>query len=543
MRAGPPWKNATVAHESPGVKIETIPYTLPGLVAHAAARWGAREALVDGDIRLSWIELDRQRRRAAAGFVAAGIVKGDRIAIWAPNIWEWIVCAMGLQTLGAILVPINTRFKGGEAADILRRSGARLLFTLDEFLGVRYPDLIAGESLPDLERTVLLRRDGGSNIDWDRFVAAGDSVSDADVDALAAHVQPDDPMDLMFTSGTTGRPKGALLTHYQNIRGFHTWSALYGLNENDRYLIIPPFFHSFGYKGGWLSCVTKGSTILPGLTFDLDVLMPLIAREKVTYMPGPPNVYYALLEHPQRQAFDLSSLRMAMVSSTTIPVELVRRLYDDLKFTAVFTGYGLTENTALGTQTTPDDPPEKVANTSGRPIPDVEIRCIDAAGRVLEPMEPGEIVIRGYTVMKGYFNDPEATRAAIDQDGWLHTGDVGYLDNEGYLKITDRLKDMFIVGGFNCYPAEIEGILMRLRGVAQVAVIGVPDARMGEVGKAFVIRQAGAQLTEAAVIDWAREQMANFKVPRFVEFVESYPLNATGKVLKTELRARTAQNI
>ncbi|MGE0387409.1 MAG: FadD3 family acyl-CoA ligase [Gammaproteobacteria bacterium] len=520
--------------------LEPIPYTLPALVAHTAARFGTRAAIIDGDTRLTWAQVDAQRRRAARAFIAAGIAKGDRVAIWAPNIHEWILCAMGLQTIGAVLVPVNTRYKGEEAGDVLRRSNARMLFTLESFLGVNYPALIAGESLPDLQRTVLLRRTDGSGTDWQAFLASGDAIPEAQVDARAAQVQPDDPMDLMFTSGTTGRPKAAVLTHYQNIRGFHTWSALFGLRETDRCLIIPPFFHSFGYKGGWLACATKGAAILPGLTFELDVLLPLIAREKVTFIPGPPTVFYALLEHPRRAEFDLSSLRMGMVSASTVPVELVRRMYDDLRFDAVFTGYGLTENTALGAQTTPEDPPEKVATTSGRPMPDIEVRIVDADGRALGPGVPGEILLRGYTVMKGYFGDPEGTRKTIDADGWLHTGDVGFLDAEGYLKITDRLKDMYIAGGFNCYPAEIEGILLKMPGIAQAAVVGVPDARMGEVGKAFVIARPGATISAGQVIAYAREHMANFKVPRYVELIDAFPLNATGKVLKTELRKRVA---
>ena len=517
---------------------QPVPRTLPALVSHTAKRFGTRAAITDGDINLNWLEVDALRRRAARAFIASGIKKGDRIAIWAPNIHEWILAAMGLQSIGAILVGLNTRYKGEEAADILRRSNARILFTVSGFLNTDYPALIKNESLPELERIVMLRGDAPGMTSWAEFLKAGDAVPDSEVDARAALVTPGDVMDLMYTSGTTGRPKGALLTHEQDIRAYESLLGLTGLRSDDSYLVIPPFFHSFGYKAGWLASTIYGARILPAMTFDPDYLMPLIEREKITVLTGPPTVFLSLLAHPRRKDYDLSSLRLSMTGAASVPVELIRRMYSELKFEVVSIGYGLTESTAICSVSRQSDDPVKVATTVGQPLPGLDVRCADAGGNAMPQGQPGEVLIRGYSVMQGYFNDPEATAKAIDKDGWLHTGDVGLFDEDGYLKITDRIKDMYIAGGFNCYPAEIENLLMHHPAIAQVAVVGVPDERLGEVGKAFIMKKTGAQLSAAEVIDWAKEHMANFKVPRFVEFVDAFPLNASGKVLKTELRKR-----
>ncbi len=523
-------------------KEEAVPFTLPALVNRARRLFGAREAIKDGEFRLTWIAVDDLRRRVAKSLMATGIRKGDRVAIQAPNIHEFILAAMGLQSIGAVLVPLNTRFKGSESADILRRSNARILFTVTGFLGMDYPAMLKGEALPELERIILLRGDGPGLTSWKDFLAEGALVTDEELEARADQVKPSDVADLMFTSGTTGRPKGALLTHEQNIRGYQSFSGIYGLESTDNYLVVPPFFHSFGYKAGWLACTIYGARILPALTFDVDQMLPLIERERISVIPGSPTIFHAMLAHPRRKEYDLSSLRMALTGAASVPVELVRQMYSELGFKNVTIGYGLTECTAIVSLTRPSDTPEKVATTIGKPIPGLEVHCVDPEGNVLPQGKAGEIVVKGYLVMQGYFNDPEATAQAIDSQGRLHTGDVGYFDEDGDLRITDRLKDMYIVGGFNCYPAEIENILMQMPGVAQAAVIGIPDERMGEVGKAFIILKSGANLSEADVIAWARDNMANFKVPRRVEVVQSFPLNASGKVLKNELRALAKAN-
>jgi acyl-CoA synthetase (AMP-forming)/AMP-acid ligase II len=332
-------------------------------------------------------------------------------------------------------------------------------------------------------------------------------------------------------------------THGQVLRGFADWAAVIGLRAGDRYLVINPFFHAFGYKAGWLSSIMRGATMLPHAIFDARAVLERIARERITVFPGPPAIFQSLLALPDLHAYDVSSLRLAVTGAAVIPVELVHRMRDELGFESVVTGYGLTECSGAVSMCRHDDDPVTIATTSGRALPGVEVRCIDAQGRPVPTGEAGEIVVRGYNVMPCYFEDETATRETIDADGWLHTGDVGTLDAAGNLRITDRIKDMYILGGFNCYPAEIENLIFAIPGVAQVAVIGVPDERMGEVGMAFVVEKAGAGLGEASLIAACRERMANYKVPRFVRIVPSLPMNATGKVLKGPLREQARREL
>ncbi len=380
----------------------------------------------------------------------------------------------------------------------------------------------------------------------DDFLAAGDGVDPTVTAARAAGVQPGDVSDIIFTSGTTGQPKGAVATHAQTLRTFGTWSSIVGLAGGDRYLVVNPFFHTFGYKAGILACLMAGATVVPEPVFDPMAVMERIAAERITVLPGPPTLYQTLLADPRRAGYDLSSLRLGVTGAAVVPVELVRAMRDELGFDTVLTAYGLTESCGTVTMCRRSDPAEIVAATSGRAIPDLEVRAV-AEGREVPPGEPGEIVVRGYTVMSGYWGNEEATAEAIDSDGWLHTGDVGVLDAAGNVTITDRVKDMYVVGGFNAYPAEIEAILRGNDAVAQVAVVGVPDERMGEVGCAYVVpaSTAGGEIDPddlgRAILSWSRAAMANYKVPRGVVVVDALPLNASGKVLKRELRRRHAQ--
>jgi len=517
-----------------------LPLVMPKLVAWAAARYAERTALREGELELDFAALAARCRAASKAFVAAGLKHGERFAIWAPNRYEWIVAAIGAQSLGAILVPLNTRMKGAEAAYILARSGARLLFTVEEFAGNRYAEMLVGHELPALERVVLFDAPAGGRGSWDEFLAGGADAGDDELARREAAVGPDDTLDLMFTSGTTGKPKGVMTGHAQNIRCFDTWSRTVGLCSDDNYMIINPFFHSFGYKAGWLAAIIRGALILPVASFDVEQVLKRIQFERVSMLPGPPTIYQSLLAHPERQNYDLSSLRLAVTGAAAVPVDLIRRMRSELGFRTVLTAYGLTETCGVVTITGADDEPELIATTAGRAMPGVEVRCVNGAGEPVPAGEPGEVCVRGYNVMQGYFDDPAATDEAVTSDGWLKTGDIGVMNAEGYLRITDRIKDMFIVGGFNCYPAEIENLLCSLGGVAQAAVIGVSDERMGEVAKAFIVRRAGSTLGEQEVIDWCRRNMANYKVPRSVEFVEALPLNAAGKVLKTALRERAS---
>src|SRR5262245_28474688 len=512
--------------------------TIPRLVFDSAERFAGRTALEEAGRSWSFPELAREGLRAARAFAAAGLRSGDRVAIWAPNGAGWVFAAIGLQMAGGVLVPLNTRFKGSEAGYILRKSRARILVTAGEFLGARYVEMLRGRELPDLERTVLLSGSDTGALPFAAFLAAGDAVPEAEARRLALAVRPDDLADILFTSGTTGRPKGVMTSHAQDLRGFEAWTEVIGLREGDRYLIVNPFFHAFGYKSGWLSCIMRGATALPHAIFDVPAVLGRIANERVSVLPGPPAIYQSILMHPERGRFDLSTLRLAVTGAASVPVELVRRMRDELGFETVITGYGLTEASGIVTMCRHDDDPETIATTCGRAIPGVEVRCVDDAGREVARGEPGEVVVRGYNVMRGYFEEEAETAATIDREGWLHTGDIGVMDERGYLRITDRKKDMFIMGGFNCYPAEIEGLLFEHPEVAQVAVIGIPDERMGEVGMAFVVPRPGTQPKPEALIAWCREHMANYKVPRRIEIVAGLPMNAAGKVQKFVLRER-----
>jgi HIP---CoA ligase len=524
------------------------PTTIPALIDRSAERFGSREALVDSDgngddtpkRRFSFSELAAATDEAARAYIAHGIGPGDRVAIWAPNSAGWVVAALGAYKAGGVVTTINTRFKGVEAAHVIRTAGTRLLVTVTDFLDTDYVALLDGAGPPDcLEQTVVLHGPVPEGcVGWGKFLGRAVGVDPGAVAARCQAMAADDVSTVIFTSGTTGAPKGAMLRHGASVRAFTAWSDVVGLQEGDRYLVINPFFHTFGLKAGILACLVKGATIVPHPNFDVPSVMRRVDEERITMLPGAPAIYQTILDHPDLGRFDLSSLRLAVTGAATVPVEMIRRMASELTFTTIVTGYGLTESTGIVTMCRHTDDPETIANTAGRPIPGIEVRTVDEGGKDVPIGQPGEVVVRGYNVMAGYIGDPEATASAIDADGWLHTGDVGVFDRKGNLKITDRLKDMFIVGGFNAYPAEIENMMMEHPDVGQAAVVGVPDHRMGEVATAFVVPRADATIDEAGLIAWCRERMANYKVPRSVRVVEALPLNASGKVLKYVLRER-----
>ncbi|HXY93574.1 MAG TPA: FadD3 family acyl-CoA ligase [Acidimicrobiia bacterium] len=519
------------------------PLTIPAVVRRAGEQYASIEGMVDGDVRLTFAELAAEVDTMAGAMLASGVEPGDKVAIWAPNIWEWAVTAFGCHSVGGIVIPLNTRFKGNEAGYVIGVAGATRLFTVTDFLDTNYVELLAGSpGAETVQETVILRGAVPDDcVSFDDFRARSRGTSTDEREARAAEVQPDDLCDILFTSGTTGRPKGAMLYHSASIRAYDAWSEVVGLRTGDRYLVINPFFHAFGLKAGILACFLKGATIIPHPVFDVPAVMRRVVEERVTMLPGPPAIFQTILNHPDLAQFDFSSLRLSVTGAAAIPTQMIVDMRERLGFENVVTGYGLTESHGITTMCRHDDDPEVIAKTCGRPIPDVEVLVVDEAGNELPAGEQGEVVVRGYNVMKGYYDNPEATAEAIDADGWLHTGDVAYKDPGGNLVITDRIKDMFIVGGFNAYPAEIENLMMNHPAVASVAVVGVPDARLGEVGMAFVVPATGAPVDADALIAWCREQMANFKVPRYVQFVDVLPLNASNKVLKYELAARGKQ--
>jgi acyl-CoA synthetase (AMP-forming)/AMP-acid ligase II len=511
--------------------VNTHPRTTPAALADAADTRPDRLAIADGDTRLTFAQLHDRVRDFAAALVARGVEPGARVAIWSPNTYHWEIAALGVHWAGGVVVPINTRYTASEAADIIERVEASALVVVGDFLGAdRYAQL--RETAPDLTIPTVVRvsMSGNDNpadrvVDWDDFLASATDASHTQSDHRAAAVAPDDISDILFTSGTTGKSKGVLSAHRQCIGVARAWADCTELTVDDNYLIINPFFHTFGYKAGFVAALLAGATVIPLAVFDVEKVMAMVSAEKISVLPGAPTIYQSILDHPHRADYDLSNLRIAVTGAAPVPVSLVERMQNELNFDAVLTAYGQTE-AVVATMCRTDDDPVTVSTSSGRATADFEVRIGDK----------GEILLRGPNVMLGYLDDPEATAKTIDADGWLHTGDVGTLDDRGYLDITDRLKDMYISNGFNVYPAEIEAALLRVPGVHEVAVIGIPDERAGEVGCAFVARLDGSDLTEDAVLAYAKEHLANFKRPRSVRFVDHLPRNASGKVLKNVLR-------
>ncbi len=496
--------------------------TLPGLLRAAADRFGDHPAYVEGDSVLTYTDLLARVQATARRYVETGVAPGDRVVLWGPNSTAWAIAALAVTWAGGVLVPVNSRYVGPEVADVVERTRAALVVVHDGFLGRDQAGELddAGVTAPVVPLATMTDPgpEGGPG---------------------AADVSPDDVADILFTSGTTGRSKGAMSAHRQTIGVADTWARLGGVTADDRYLAVNPFFHSFGYKIGIVVGLLTGATLYPVATFHLDETMALIESERITLLPGAPTIYQSLLTAPGRADHDLSSLRLAVTGAAVVPVVLIERMRapapDGLGIDQVVTAFGMTE-AVVATMCREDDPAETVATTCGRAVPGMETRiATPGSNDPLPPGEEGELLLRGDHVMLGYLDDEEATAEAIDTDGWLHTGDIGRLDEHGNLSITDRLKDMYISGGFNVYPAEVEQVLARLDGVADVAVVGVPDERLGEVGKAYVVVSA-PELSADDVIAFAKERLANFKVPRHVALVEGLPRNLSGKVLKTELR-------
>ena len=462
--------------------------TLPALLRAAAERYGDHPAYVDGDRTVSYAELLELVEATSEVYVNMGFCCGDKIVLWGPNSIDWAVAALAVSYAGGVLVPVNSRYVGSEVADIVERTGAKLVVVHDGFLGRSQWNELLEARVHDHSEIVRL----------DQLMESAQRAEGM----RHEDVQPDDVADILFTSGTTGRSKGAMSAHRQTIGVARAWAELGGVRQDDRYLVVNPFFHSFGYKIGIVVGLLTGCTLYPVATFDVDTTMRLIESERITVFPGAPTLYQSLLNAPGRAARDLSSLRLAVTGAAVVPVVLIERMREELGIDQVVTAFGMTEAVVV-TMCREGDSADTVATTNGRAIAGMETR-IDAKGGTAGNGQTGELLVRGDYVMLGYLDDPEATREAIDEDGWLHTGDVGSLDEHGNLRITDRLKDMYISGGFNVYPAEVEQALARMDGVADVAVVGVPDERMGEVGKAFVVAREGSSVSPEDVVAYAK---------------------------------------
>jgi acyl-CoA synthetase (AMP-forming)/AMP-acid ligase II len=517
--------------------------SIPNMALMAAETFGAEPSVVDGEATLSFRDVATAMTTVGRALMASGVRPGDRVGVWAPNSAVWIEAALGALAVGAWLVPINTRFKGDEAAYVVTKAGIRFLFSVEVFLGVDYPAMLRGslataqEAAPEM---VSVPGPGtASSPSWAEFLArAGAENEDAVLERIH-RLGPDDVSDVIFTSGTTGMPKGVMLRHGASLRGYESFNRGVGLAAGDRHAIVVPFFHCFGYKAGWMLDRMMGATTYPLAVYDPESLMGLVQKERITHLDGPPTLFTSMLDHPHYQDYDLSSLRSGTVSAAAVPAELITRLRQDVGMGAM-SGYGLTECHALVSVAHPEDPPELIAGTVGHPLPDIDVQVVDADGHPVAAGETGEIVVRGYNLMSGYFADPQATVSVV-VDGWLRTGDIGVLDEQGYLRITDRKKDIYVTGGFNVSPVEVEKTLLRFDKIGEVAVVGTADQRLGEIGVAFVVAKPGVELSAEEVAAYAGEHLANFKVPRRVRVVGDLPRNATGKVVKPELR-RLAEN-
>jgi HIP---CoA ligase len=517
------------------MSFEALQSTVNG-VLESCRRFSGQLAVRDDGCSWTFDDLRAQVLDAVASFMSWGVEPGDRVALCASNSARWIVAALGIQGAGGILVPLNTRFMGHELAHILDTSGARRI--VSEEVGLRLERVrVAGGDVSEQKWLALDDED-----QWASFIADGAAVTETDVAARIAGIRADDVSDILFTSGTTGFPKGVVFTHGQSLRAYGELGEAFGYGSSDRFLLIPPFFHALGYKSGWFAGFLHGSAVLPERRFDSQHMMERIERDRATMMIGPPTIFAELLRQARTGDRDFSSLRLIVPASTNVPPDLVRRMGDELGLT-VLTGYGITEASAIVTYTRAGEDLELVADSTGRPAPGVEVVIVDDDDQPLPHGQEGNVLVGGYTVMTGYWNDSAATAAAISADGRLRTGDIGSVDEHGYVRITGRKKDMIISGGFNVYPAEVERLLSQHPLVAEVAVVNVADERLGEVPFAFLVPVTGATLEPDDLLAWAKTNMANFKVPRYVELVTALPKNSSMKVLRDELRGRAASSI
>lgn len=508
---------------------------IAGLARDAARRFGNATAVVDGEVRLSFRDLTVLMDKAAAGLHGQGFRAGDRAVMWAPNGWRWIVGALAVHMLGGVVVPVNTRYRATDLAYILGRISPRVVMLEQGFLGADFLRMLdeAATGLEEKPLAILFE----DSSDPTRGICFADLLATQSAGAVFDLEGPESgaTSDIIFTSGTTGLPRGVVTTHAQVLRGFYSFGMECGLAEGDRYAIVNPFSHSFGYRSGWVMALMFGACIWPLPILDVPALLALIEREGITVLPGPPTLFQSLLVTPGLSNHDLSSLRLCWTGAASIPPALITAMRETLGLRDVFTAYALTEATAVATLTRRGDSDERVALTSGCALPDIELRIADG-DQALGVGESGEIQVRGYNVTPGYLDDPVATAEAIDTEGWLHTGDIGALDAEGYLTVSGRMKEMIIVGGFNVYPAEVENLLLQHPDVAEAAVTGMPDERMGEIPMAWLVSRDGCAIDSEEVMAWTKSRIANFKAPRKVRVVSSLPRNALGKVLKHELK-------
>jgi len=515
--------------------------TIGARLRSTVGRFGDREAIVDREhgYRATWSELWDEVDRAARGFLARGVRKGDRVGIWAPNRYEWVIVQYATARIGAILVNVNPAYKARELAYALQRAGVGTLVLSRGFRKTDYVAMLAEvrDTCPDLARAVVLEDE------WESLLSENDGAPAAAVEEVEAALRPDEPINIQYTSGTTGFPKGATLSHRNILNNAYFAARTCRYTEHDRVCVPVPFYHCFGMVLGTLACMTCGATLVTsGESFDPVTVLETVEAERCTSLYGVPTMFIAELEEPRFGEFDLSTLRTGIMAGAPCPVETMNQVRSRMHMAEVTIGCGMTETSPLATQTAPDDPVEKRVTTVGRPHPHVEVKVVDTATGELVPRGvPGEQCMRGYNVMLGYWEDEDATRAAVDEEGWMHSGDLATMDEDGFVAIVGRIKDMIIRGGENIYPREIEEFLMTLSGVAEAYVVGVPSARYGEEVMAWVRPAEGASLDEEGLVAACKDRIATVKIPRYWHFVDEFPMTVTGKVQKFKMRERAVE--
>jgi fatty-acyl-CoA synthase len=518
--------------------------TIGANLDRAVARFGDRDALIScaQERRYTYAELGAAVDELARGLMAAGLAAGDRIGIWSPNCVEWTLVQYATAKLGAILVNVNPAYRTAELQFVLRQSDCRMLVAAPAFKTSDYRAMITEvrPSLSELERLVFL-----DSPDWDELVAGAASVSDEALSARSAALAPDDPINIQYTSGTTGFPKGATLTHRNILNNGYFVGEGCRYTEEDRVCIPVPFYHCFGMVMGNLGATTHGAAmVIPAPAFEPEATLRACAQERCTSLYGVPTMFIAQLDHPRFADYDLSSLRTGIMAGSPCPVEVMKRVIDQMHMSEVGICYGMTETSPVSTQTAVDDPVDKRVGSVGRVHPHVEVKVVDPdGGAVVVRGEPGELCTRGYSVMAGYWNDRDRTAEVIDADGWMHTGDLATMDDEGYVNIVGRSKDMVIRGGENVYPREVEEFLYSHPSIADVQVIGVPDTRYGEELMAWIIPRAGASIDVEAVREFCQGRIAHYKIPRYVKTVDAFPMTVTGKVQKFKMRDQAIQEL
>jgi fatty-acyl-CoA synthase len=530
----------TLSYARGATDVPLLHETIGRRLRHTVSRFPDREALVDPDhgYRATWTELWDDVERAARGLLAHGVQKGDRVGIWAPNRYEWVITQYATARIGAILVNVNPAYKSRELEYALQRAGVSTLVLSRGFRQTDYVSMLAKirDGCPELSRTFVLEDD------WEALLAAGQAVGEDELGELEASLEPDEAINIQYTSGTTGFPKGATLSHHNILNNAYFAAEVCRYTEHDRVCVPVPFYHCFGMVLGTLACMTRGAAlVISGEAFDPFAVLETVQAERCTSLYGVPTMFIAELEDPRFDEFDLSTLRTGIMAGAPCPVDTMNQVITRMHMAEVTIGCGMTETSPLATQTAPEDPVEKRVGTVGRPHPHVEIKVIDpATGETLPHGAAGEQCMRGYNVMLGYWNDEDATRAAVDEDGWMHSGDLATMDEDGYVAIVGRIKDMIIRGGDNIYPREIEEFLITLPDVAEAYVVGVPSQRYGEEVMAFVRPAEGASPTEDDLVAACKGRIATIKIPRYWRFVDEFPMTVTGKIQKFKLREQAA---